>query len=100
MAVYYIGSVRCQEVKSFAGSILTQDDAVVWLGESEGYPSAKINKFSAKRFDKPEAVKTYAVRADGMPWYYRFKEGSLRIYKVTRIVTETYDEVEVTEKNV
>ncbi len=78
--IYYKASARMQEVKAFNGSILTHDDDVRWLGESDGYPELGAG---FKKFDSPEQIRHDAHRWDGMPWYCRMKPGSLRIVKVT-----------------
>ena len=79
---YYIGAVKCHQIKAYNGGVLTEDGHDVWLGEREGYPACG-SKAHAKRFKTAKEVAAYALRSDGMPWYFRFKEGSLRIVKIT-----------------
>lgn len=82
-------------MKAFDGSVLTKDDTEVWIGETDGYPSAERSRSTAKRFKSEEAVRAAALLSDGMPWYFRFKEGTLKIFKVTetRIIESTEEEV-------
>jgi hypothetical protein len=96
---YYVASVECGEMKAFNGKVMTEDGTVVWLAESEGYPQVSRSRRNAQRFDSPEEIKACAADYDGMPWYYRFKPGTLRIFKmehrpVERVVYEP-TEVEV-----
>ena len=87
---FYIASAECREVKAFDGKILTQDGTVIWLGMSEGYASCGRGKGSAKRFESPDDI--HAKKWDGMPWWYRLKEGSLKIYKVVETKTCSLEE--------
>lgn len=93
---YYIGSVRCHQVKAFNGTVMTSEGKLVWISEEAGYPSNTPDKTDAKRFKSIAAVRTAAQRSDGMPWYYRYIEGSLQIFKVQRVLVENINEYEVT----
>lgn len=98
---YWIASALCREVKAFDGSVMTPEDKLVWLGwsnEGGGWPSVDENKNRAHHFKSAEAARKEAKSWDGMPWWYRLKPGTLKVFKIeehrvsTR--TETMSEVE------
>jgi hypothetical protein len=92
---YYIVSAKCREMKYFDGTIATKEDEVVWLGLSDGYPACGA-KGSASRFKSlKDATNLKVANWDGMPWWYRLKPGTLKIYHVSKVVVEDYREEEV-----
>ena len=86
---YYIASVECYEAKALSGDILTADGKIIWLGMSEGYHQCQINKTSAKHYETPSKAIKDAKHFDGMPWYYRLKQGTVKVYKVYHSIEET-----------
>lgn len=80
--VFYIASARCREVKNADGSVRTKENAEVWLGMSDGYPSGG-SKAHAHKFATPEEIRRSWTEWDGMPWWYRLKPDSLKILRVT-----------------
>lgn len=89
---YYIASVLCHEMRGYTTEVLTQDDTLVWLSESENYPTTTYEKSWAKRFDSIGAVILAVKKTDGKPWYHKFKKDSLRVYKMTETITTIYTE--------
>jgi len=94
---YYIVSVLCEKDKAFTGDLVTAEDKLVWLGwdGTHGYPAVSPNKKWAQKFPVKPSLQT--IRSyDGMPWFYKFKEGSQKIYRITETTYETkYEEEEV-----
>jgi len=99
--VHYIASARCFEailkppdiVAGQRGSVLTQDDTLVWLGEQAGYPESSTQKSWAKKFATEQAARGYFKVVDGKPWFRKLKPGSVKIYKIVH--TEEWTEEEV-----
>jgi hypothetical protein len=85
---FFTASAETFEVKAFDGSILTTDSTIVWLAEESGYPTCSREPTRAKRFNcSADAIREQSSKWDGMPWYFRLKPGSLRIYAVAETVT-------------
>lgn len=84
MKKQFIAYAKCYPVKAYNGSMMTRDDTVVYLGESEGYAQLQTGRASAKRFETPAAAKAYALQSDGMPWYFQLKPGTLVIEDVSQ----------------
>jgi hypothetical protein len=81
---YFIAKATCIEMKAFDGSVITKEGTEVLFGMSEGYPSlSPTHRGGGHRFASPEEARRLASKWDGMPWYYRLKNGSLRVFKVT-----------------
>jgi len=94
---YHIASVRCHQMKYGDGSVVIEDDSEVWLSVSGSHPTCHQSKSNARRFraDEVSGIKGRIAQWDGMPWYYRIKPGTLRIFKVTRkeTIEETIEEI-------
>jgi hypothetical protein len=88
---YYIVSAKCYEVKSYDGKVLTKDNETVWLAEGDWGVQCERGKGWAKKFKTPP-TKSEIKSWDGMPWYYRLKPNSEKVYKVKSSVTTTYEE--------
>jgi hypothetical protein len=84
MKKQYIAYAKCYSMKAYDGSMMTKEDTVVYLGESEGYAQLGTGRASAKRFETPQAARDYALQSDGMPWYFRMKPDTLVIEDVSQ----------------
>ena len=84
---HYLVSVKCHETRNFPGEFITSDNTVFCCGTSDGYPSCQIDQERAMHFSEPPSIEEVA-EWDGMPWYYRFKEGTGELHEITIIRTE------------
>jgi hypothetical protein len=92
---YYIASALCFQTKAFDGSIMTEENTMVWFCYSEGYQQCTTSKKQAHHFKCIEKIKDKVKTFDGMPWYYRLKPETLRIFKITESITIEYNEEEI-----
>ncbi|WP_457797662.1 hypothetical protein [Methylocystis sp. S23] len=85
---YVIASVRCRRTTTERGRLIIEDDTLAWLSEDvRGNPKATTYKDDAKRFRTRAEAEAWAPRCERQPWWYAFKDGTLRVYRVTRTVT-------------
>lgn len=80
---YFIARARCYEVKAADGSVITAEDVEVTLAMDDGYPVCTRGKCGTYGFNTIAEAYEKWTKWDGMPWYFRLKPDSLRVYKVT-----------------
>ncbi len=90
---YYIASVLLKEARAFDGTVMTKDNAIGWLGESDDWPQVYDTKSWAKKFQYPDEIIKRYKEWDGMPWFCKMKPDTLKIYKITTTYTETQEEI-------
>ena len=96
MEEYYIASVECAETRYSDGDVAVKDGTRVWLGEVNGYAACVDDVRKAKRQRDPDIWQLIWQGWNGSPWWAVFKPGSLHVYKVTIVTTETIDPNPVT----
>lgn len=79
----FIVSLRCRQMKAFDGTIMTPEDTEVWLCTDDGYASTTTRREWAETFTSVDGIEDRAKRSDGMPWYHRFKPGTIKIEDVS-----------------
>lgn len=91
----FIVSAKCHEAKAFDDHVMTKEDTEVWLGEENHYPSWSTwqFKYRAKWFADIEEAEGALAQSPSGPWYYRVKAGTAKIFRVTKIVQETCEQV-------
>lgn len=92
---YYIVSALTYRMRSAKGDRMTAEDTLVWMGMSEGYCSVCTGKARAHHFKERPALADVARKWDGMPWYYRLKPDTFKVYLVDRTQTVELEHTEV-----
>lgn len=80
----YLARVECQQVKYYQGDVAVEDGTVVTLALSDGYPSCSTGK-EGTLFSSAAEARSSAKKWDGMPWMFRFKPGTLRLFEVVEV---------------
>jgi hypothetical protein len=91
----YIASAECDSEPD--EGITRTERGLIWLGNCDGYKQCVREQSQAYLFPSIAHILLVFDSYIGMPWYFRPKRETLKVYRVERTVTQTIIEVDIHE---